>query len=66
MGFPRQERWSSLPFHSPRDNPDPGIEPTPPALAGGFFTTEPPGKTIKITEELENFGLFNEQSISSV
>ena len=26
------------------DPPGPGIEPVPPALAGGFFTTEPPGK----------------------
>ena len=46
MGFPRQEYWSGLPFPSPGDLPDPGIEPTSlasPALAGGFFTTEPPG-----------------------
>ena len=33
-----------LPFPSPGDLPDPGIEPVSPALAGGFFTTEPPGK----------------------
>ena len=44
MGFPRQEFWSGLPFPSPRDLPDPGIEPTSPALAGAFFATEPPGK----------------------
>ena len=47
MGFPRQEYWSGLPFPSPGDLPDPGIEPESPkspALAGGFFTTEPPGK----------------------
>ena len=44
MGFPRQEFWSGLPFPSPRDLPDPGIEPVSPALAGGFFATEPPGK----------------------
>ena len=44
MGFPKQEYWSGLPFPSPRDLPDPGIEPMSPALAGGFFTTEPPGK----------------------
>ena len=43
MGFPRQEYWSGLPFPSPGDLPDPGIEPTSPAL-GGFFTTEPLGK----------------------
>jgi len=33
-----------LPFPSPGDLPDPGIEPQSPALAGGFFTTTPPGK----------------------
>ena len=47
MGFPRQEHWSGLPFPSPGDLPDPGIEtasPASPELADGFFTTEPPGK----------------------
>ena len=44
MGFPRQEYWSGFPFPPPGDLPDPGIEPMSPALAGGFFTTEPPGK----------------------
>ena len=42
MEFSRQEYWSGLPCPSPGDLPDPGIEPvclTPPALAGGFFTT---------------------------
>jgi len=44
MGFPRQEYWSGLPFPCPRDLLDPGIEPTPSALAGGFYTIAPPGK----------------------
>ena len=44
MGFSRQEYWSGLPFPSPWDLPDPGIEPASPALAGGFFTTEPPAR----------------------
>ena len=39
MGFSRQEYWSGLPCPSPGDLPDPGIKPTSPALAGGFFTT---------------------------
>ena len=43
MGFPRQEYWSGLPFPSPGDLPIPGVKPTSPALAGGFFSTEPPG-----------------------
>ena len=42
MGFSRQEYWSGLPFPSPGDLPDSGIEPMSPALAGRFFTTEPP------------------------
>ena len=44
MGFSRQEYWNRLPFPSPRDLPDLGIEPISlgsPALASGFFTTEP-------------------------
>ena len=45
MGFPRQKYWSGLPFPSPGDLLDPGIEPATPALAGRFFTTEPPGKS---------------------
>ena len=40
MGFSR----SGLPFPTQGDPPNPGIEPTSPALAGGFFTTEPCGK----------------------
>ena len=44
MGFPRQEYWSGLPFSPPGDLCNLGIKPTSPALAGGFFTTEPPGK----------------------
>ena len=44
MGFPRQEYWDGLPFPSPGALPDPGMESASPALAGGFFTTEPPEK----------------------
>ena len=41
-GFPKQEYWSGLPFPSPGDIPNPELKPTSPALAGGFFTAEPP------------------------
>ena len=41
VGLPRQEYWSGLPFLSPGDLSDPGFEPVSPALAGGFFATEP-------------------------
>ena len=46
MGFSRQEYWSGLPFPSPGDLPNPGIEPISPALAGSFFTIDPPRKRI--------------------
>ena len=42
MGFSRQEYWSGLPFPTPGDLPNPGIEPmslASPTLAGGFFPT---------------------------
>ena len=42
--FSRQEYWSGLPVPPPQDLPNPGIEPMSPALAGGFFTTELPGR----------------------
>ena len=44
MGFSRQEYWSGLPFPSPGDLPDPGIEPRSPALEADALTSEPPGK----------------------
>ena len=44
MGFSRQEYWSGLPCASRGDLPDPGIKLGSPALIGGFFTTEHPGK----------------------
>ena len=45
-GFPRQEYWSGLPFPPPGDLPDPRIKPISPALAGRYFTNEPPGKPL--------------------
>ena len=47
MGFSRQESCSGLPFPSPGDLPDPGIEHGSPALQADSLTSEPPGKTIK-------------------
>ena len=44
MGFARQECWSGLPFPSPGDLPDPGIEPRPPTLQADTLPYEPPGK----------------------
>ena len=42
--FSRQEYWSGLPFPSPRDLPNPGIEPRFPALQTDTLTSKPPGK----------------------
>ena len=43
MGFSRQEYWSALPFPSPGDLPNPGIEPGSPALEADALTCKPPG-----------------------
>ena len=45
MGFSRQECWSGLPFPSPGDLPDPGIEPGSPTLQAGTLPPEPPGRS---------------------
>ena len=48
MAFSRQEYWSGLPFPSPGNLPDPGIEPGSPALEADALTSEPPGpETLK-------------------
>ena len=44
MGFSRQEYWNGLPFSSPGDLPNPGIEPGSPALQTDALLSEPPGK----------------------
>ena len=44
MGFSRQEYRSGLPFPSPGDLPDPGIEPGSPTLKADALPSEPPGK----------------------
>ena len=55
IGFSQQGYWSGLPFSPPGGLPNPGIKPTSPALAGRFFTIEPPGKPTFITNLSENF-----------
>ena len=47
MGFSRQEYWSGLPFPSPGDLPDPGIEPRSPALQADTLPSEPNAADIR-------------------
>ena len=66
LGFPRQESWSGLPFPSPGNLPNPGIEPVSPALAGRFFTTALLGKSWKIQfvwqfSESADLGMFSQE-----
>ena len=56
MEFSRQECWRGSPFPSPRDLPDPGIKPMSPALADGFFTTEPPRKSLYLFSHIIKIG----------
>ena len=52
MELSRQKYWSGLPCPPPGHLPDPGIKSISlesPALVGGFFTTEPPGKPFPLT-----------------
>ena len=53
MGFPRQEYRSGLPFPSPGDFPNPGIEQASSALADRFFYAELPGKPLFIYKNTE-------------
>ena len=48
MEFSRQEYWSGLPFPSPGDLPNPGIEPGSPALQTDALPSEPPGKPMHL------------------
>ena len=64
-GFFRQEYWSGLPYLSPEDLPNPGIEPVSlmsPALAGGFLTTSATSEIL--TEFLQNQLLASRNSLS--
>ena len=54
MEFSRQEYWRGLPFPTPGNLPNAGIEPmslTSPAFAGRFFTTEPPSRDTNDSRE---------------
>ena len=55
MEFSRQEYWSGLPFPSPRDLPNPGIEPGSPALQADALPSELPGKPSQSLPKLRSF-----------
>ena len=57
MGFSRQEDWSGLPFPSPGDLPDPGIEPGSPTFQADALTSEPPGKPTEPQKRMKFFHL---------
>ena len=57
MEFPRQEYWSGLPFHSPGDLPDPGIDPGSPALQADALLSEPPGEYAEVEFKSSSFSL---------
>ena len=61
MGFSRQEYWSGVPFPSPGDIPNPGIEPRSPAL--WFLLSEPSRKSIKVLESTEQLRTLREEMI---
>ena len=65
MGFPRQEYWSELPFPSPGDFSNPGTESKSLALAGGFFTTEPPGQPNVLYIQTFKMGTFKDRNMPS-
>ena len=54
MKFSGLEYWSGLPFPSPGDLPDPGIEPSSPTLQAGALLSEPPGKPREAKGKGEN------------
>ena len=58
MEFSRQEYWSSLPFPSPGDLPDPGIKPRSPALQADTLPSEPTGKLIVVISHQLKHDLF--------
>ena len=58
MGFFRQEYWSGLPFPSPEDLPDPGIEPRFPTLQADTLPSEPSGIRFNTDQHFASFSLL--------
>ena len=65
MEFSRQEYWGGLPFPSPEDLPDPGIEPGSPSLQADSFLSEPsrkPRKSLARSMSRRFFPMFSSRS----
>ena len=60
----QQEYWSGLPFPSPGDLPNPGMEPMSAAWSGRFFTTELPGKPF-VKDMIYPWNYFNNRNLLS-
>ena len=65
MGFSSQEYWSGLPFPSPGDLPDPGIEPWSPTFQADALPSEPPGKPSNDKESIMIPGKHNDKRVHS-
>ena len=59
MGFSRQEHWSGLPFPSPGDLPNPGIEPRSPTQQADSLLSKPPVKYLKYTGPSQTFAIVS-------
>ena len=66
MEFSRQEYWSGLPFPSPGDLPDPGIEPKSPALRADALPSEPPRQSLSLGDWDEIKGILSSRKLRNI
>ena len=64
MGFSWQGYWSGLPFPSPGDLPNPGIEPGSPTLLADALPSEPPGKSLTRNDKTASYLISQHHSFS--
>ena len=65
MGFSRQEYWSGLPFPSPGDLANPGIEPGSPAVQANTLPSEPPGKHLQQRSTKVGQGFYSRRDVAN-
>ena len=66
MGFSRQEYWSGLPFPSPGDLPDPGIEPGSPTSKADALTSEPTGQLAHFQPSIKTHKIWVQRALEEV